>query len=224
LNLPVPTSPRRVPRSRRYVAGVLLSVLALSGCSDVPESQQRRVTDPPSVGPGDIPTPSQTPLTTIPKPTAPWPTPRITGEPPKDAPLGRRIRFAIAKQAQVVAGRAAPTTVDCPGLDDVEGSTRLTCTVTYAGRKYTGTLTVNPRRYSASYRFTSQSVPIVKGKVIDAVLRVAPNPHRVTCEMDDVAVVRHSVGVACDVATTGNAVVPYRARISGDGKVHVVKA
>lgn len=203
----------------------LAVVLLFAGCSDTPEGRSR-VTDPPSVGPGDIPTPSQSPLTPMKKPTAPWPTPSITGAPPGEAPLAERIRFAIAKQAQVVAGKAAPTTVSCPGLDEVEETSRLPCTVTYAGRKYTGTLTVNPKRYSATYKFTSDSVPIVRAKVVDAVLRAAPNPHRVTCTMDEVTVVKHTdqQGISCDVHTTGNAVVPYRARVSGDGKVHVVKA
>ena len=62
-----------------------------------------------------------------------------------DAPLAQRIRFAIAKQAQIAAGKAATTTVNCPGIDNAEkpGTHELTCTVTYAGKSYRGKLTID---------------------------------------------------------------------------------
>ena len=115
----------------------------------------------------------------------------------------------------------------CPGIEKVEtaGKHELTCTVTYAGKPYTGTLTVDAKQYSATYKFTSESVPIVRAKVVDAVLRTVTDASKVTCTMDDVAVVKHSgQPIACDVTTTGNAVQPYKAQVSGNGQVLVAKA
>ncbi|TDD18978.1 hypothetical protein E1218_25075 [Kribbella turkmenica] len=206
-----------------------IAVFALSACSD---DEPRAGSNPPSPSASapssaPIPTASTPSLTPLPTPSKPWPTPKVTGEPENDAPLAERIEFAIAKQAQVAAGKAAATTVKCPGIDkaDEPGKHELTCTVTYAGKPYSGTLTVDAKRYSASYKFTSQSVAIVKAKVVDAVLREAPGAAKVTCTMDDVAVVKHSgEPIACDVTTTENAVQPYKAQVSGNGQVLVAKA
>jgi hypothetical protein len=205
-----------------------IAVFALTACSDSkPEAGGTPApsTSAPSSAP--IPTASTPSLTPLPTPSKPWPTPKVTGEPENDAPLAERIQFAIAKQAQIAAGKTATTTVKCPGIADVEkpGNHKLTCTVTYSGKPYTGTLTVDAKTYTASYKFTSESVAIVKPKVIDAVLRTAPDAAKVTCTMDDVAVVKHSGdGIACDVTTTANAVEPYKAQISGNGQVLVAKA
>ncbi len=163
----------------------------------------------------------------LPTPSKPWPTPSVKGTPASDAPLAQRIRFAIAKQAQIAAGKAATTSVSCPGIDAAEkpGTHNLTCTVTYAGKSYPGKLTVEAEQYSASYKFTSDSVAIVKAKVVDAVLRTAPGASKVTCTMDDVTVVKHtSEGIACDVTSTDNAVQPYKAQVSGNGQILVAKA
>jgi hypothetical protein len=165
-----------------------------------------------------------TPLST---PSKPWPTPKVTGAPDPKAPLAQRIRFAISKQAQIAAGRAATTTVNCPGIDNVEkaGQHELTCTVTYSGKSYSGKLTVDAEQYSATYKFTSDSVAIVKEKVIDAVQRTVPGASKVSCAMDAVAVIKHTdpQGIACDLTTVANAVQPYRAQVSGDGRVLVAK-
>jgi hypothetical protein len=117
--------------------------------------------------------------------------------------------------------------VSCPGIDKVEtaGKHTLKCTVTYAGKPYSGTLTVDAKDYSATYKFTSDEVAIVKAKVVDAVLRTAPGAAKVTCTMDDVTVVKNTAdGIACDVTSTENAVQPYKAQVSGDGKIQVAKA
>jgi hypothetical protein len=167
-------------------------------------------------------------MTPLPTPSRPWPTPKVTGAPDSDAPLAQRIRFAISKQAQIAAGKAATTTVNCPGIDDVEkaGQHELTCTVAYLGKSYSGKLTVDAKQYSATYKFTSDSVAIVKDKVVDAVQRTVPGAAKVTCTMDAVAVIKHTDprGIACDVTTVANAVQPYRAQVSGDGRVLVAKA
>ncbi|MFI6831214.1 hypothetical protein ACIBG5_29220 [Kribbella sp. NPDC050241] len=205
-------------------------VFVLAACSD---SKPQAADDSPgpstpkSSSNSPIPTASTPALTPLPTPSKPWPTPKVTGEPANDAPLADRIRFAIAKQAQIAAGKSATTTVKCPGIDDVEkpGNHSLTCTVTYGGKPYTGTLTVDAKQYTASYKFTSDSVAIVKAKVVDAVLRTAPDAAKVTCTMADVAVVKHSgEPIACDVTTMSNAVEPYEAQISGNGQVLVAKA
>ena len=147
----------------------------------------------------------------------------------QDGPLADRIRFAIAKQAQLAAGKAATTKVSCPQLDSVEksgGEHKITCTVTYAGSSYTGTLTVDAKRYTASCRPTSDSVPVVRAKVVDAVQRVAAGAAKVSCAMEDVAVVKHSDpdGIGCDVTTVKNEVVKYTVAVSGDGKVYAEPA
>jgi len=207
-----------------------LVVLSLGSCSDSKPEAGTSPSAPASSAPpssAPIPTASTPTLTALPTPSKPWPTPKVTGEPASDAPLAERITFAIAKQAQITAGKAATTTVKCPGIDKVEtaGKHELTCTVTYAGKPYTGTLTVDAKQYSASYKFTSESVAIVRAKVVDAVLRTVQGAAKVTCTMDDVAVVKHSdAGIACDVTTTANAVQPYKAQVSGDGQVLVAKA
>jgi hypothetical protein len=210
-------------------AAVAAAVLVLAGCSD--SEPEAGGTPAPSAHTGSstapIPNASTPTLTPLPTPSTPFPTPRVTGAPDDDAPLAQRIRFAIAKQAQIAAGKAAKTTVSCPGIDDVEraGEHQLTCTVTYAGKSYSGTLTVDAKQYSATYKFTSDSVAIVRAKVVDAVLRSAPNASKVTCTMDDVTVVKHtSQGIGCDVTTVDNAVQPYRAQVSGNGQVLVSKA
>jgi hypothetical protein len=220
--------------SRDRVLAVLglsaLAVFVLSSCSDSkPEAgtspSAPGSSTPPSSAP--IPTAATPTLTALPTPSKPWPTPTVTGEPANDAPLADRITFAISKQAQIAAGKAATTTVKCPGIDKVEtaGKHELTCTVTYAGKPYTGTLTVDAKQYTASYKFTSESVAIVKPKVIDAILRTVTDAAKVTCTMDDVAVVKHSgAPIACDVTTTANAVQPYKAQVSGNGQVLVAKA
>ena len=203
-------------------------VFVLAACSDSkPEAGDSPAPSTPAGSTGPIPTASTPALTPLPTPSKPWPTPKVTGEPADDAPLSSRIQFAIAKQAQIAAGKAAATTVKCPGIADADkpGKHTLTCTVTYAGKPYTGTLTVDAKQYSASYKFTSDSVAIVKAKVVDAVLRTAPGAAKVTCTMEDVAVVKHSgAPIACDVTTTGNAVEPYKAQVSGNGQVLVAKA
>jgi hypothetical protein len=209
------------------LAAVLVFVLA--GCSDSKPDNESGGTPStaPTGGTSSIPTASTPTLTPLPTPSKPWPTPKVTGEPEPDAPLAQRIRFAISKQAQVAAGKAATTTVSCPGIDDAEkpGTHNLTCTVTYAGKSYPGTLTIDAKQYSATYKFTSDSVPIVRAKVVDAVQRTVTNASKVTCTMDDVAVVKHtSQGISCDVTSTDNAVQPYRAQISGNGQVLVTKA
>jgi hypothetical protein len=205
-----------------------IAVFALTACSDSkPEASGTPAPSTSAASSAPIPTASTPSLTPLPTPSKPWPTPKVTGEPENDAPLAERIQFAIAKQAQIAAGKTAATTVKCPGIEDVEkaGNHELTCTVTYAGKAYTGTLTVDAKTYTASYKFTSESVAIVKPKVVDAVLRTAPDAAKVTCTMDDVAVVKHSGdGIACDVITTTNAVQPYKAQVSGNGQVLVAKA
>ena len=203
-----------------------LAVFLLSACSDSKPDAASTPSKPATV-PSSIPTASTPSLTPMPTPSQPWPTPTVTGAPADDAPLADRIRFAIAKQAQIAAGKAATTTVKCPGIETAEtpGKHELTCTVTYAGKSYGGTLTIDAKQYSASYKFTSESVAIVKPKVIDAVLRTVPDAAKVTCTMDDVAVVKHSgAPIGCDVTTTANAVQPYKAQISGNGQVLVAKA
>ncbi len=205
-----------------------IAVFGLTACSDSdPEAASTPAPSASAPSSAPIPTASTPSLTPLPTPSKPWPTPKVTGEPENDAPLAERIQFAIAKEAQVAAGKSATTTVKCPGIADVEkpGNHELTCTVRYAGKAYTGTLTVDAKTYSASYKFTSESVAIVKPKVVDAVLRTAPDAAKVTCTMDDVAVVKHSgAGIACDVTTTANAVQPYKAQVSGNGQVLVAKA
>jgi hypothetical protein len=210
---------------------LLLAVLGLAvatGCSD-DQNKASGSTSSTSAAPSTSEsTPTASPATPLPKPSKPWPTPRVTGEPASDAPLAQRIRFAVAKQAQIAAGKAAKTTVSCPGLNSVEepGEHNLTCTVTYAGKSYPGRLTVDAKQYSATYKFSSDSVAIVKAKVVDAVQRSLPGVTRVTCAMDAVAVVKHTdpKGIACNVTTVANAVQPYRAQVSGDGRVLVTKA
>lgn len=206
-----------------------VAVFLLSACSDSKPEAGNSPSAPGSSAPSSapIPTASTPSMTALPTPSKPWPTPKVTGAPADDAPLADRIRFAIAKEAQIAAGKAATTTVKCPGIADVEkpGNHELDCTVTYAGKSYGGTLTVDASTYSASYKFTSDSVPIVKAKVVDAVLRTAPDAAKVTCTMADVAVVKHSgQPIVCDVTTTGNAVQPYKAQVSGNGQVLVAKA
>jgi hypothetical protein len=209
-----------------------LVVFLVAGCSDsAPDAggtpSSTGSSGPSAPGSTPIPTASTPTLTPLPVPSKPWPTPSVKGEPASDAPLAQRIRFAISKQAQLTAGKAATTTVNCPGIDQAEtaGKHTLTCTVTYGGKSYTGQLTVDAKQYSASYKFTSDSVAIVKAKVVDAVLRTVSGAAKVTCTMDDVAVVKHtSEGIACDVTTTGNAVQPYKAQVSGNGQVLVAKA
>lgn len=225
----------RLTGERAAVLGLTAAALFLvSACSDsepeagtAPSAPASSTPPPTSSSSAPIPTASTPTLTALPTPSKPWPTPKVTGEPENDAPLAERITFAISKQAQIAAGKAAPTTVKCPGIDKVEtaGQHELTCTVTYAGKSYGGTLTVDAKQYTASYKFTSQSVAIVKPKVVDAVLRNAADAAKVTCTMDDVAVVKHSgEPIACDVTTTANAVQPYKAQVSGNGQVLVAKA
>jgi hypothetical protein len=217
-------------RGRLAVVGLsALALFLLSACSDSKPDAGSTPSAPSSSAPSTepIPTASTPTLTALPTPSKPWPTPKVTGEPAADAPLAERITFAISEQAQIAAGKAATTTVKCPGIDKVEtaGKHELTCTVTYAGKSYSGTLTVDAKQYSASYKFTSQSVAIVKAKVVDAVLRTVTDAAKVTCTMDDVAVVKHSgEPIGCDVTTTANAVQPYKAQVSGNGQVLVAKA
>ena len=207
-------------------------VFLLSGCSDS-DPEAKSGDNPPASTPtapsssAPIPTASTPTLKPLPTPSKPWPTPSVKGTPASDAPLAQRIRFAIAKQAQIAAGKAATTSVSCPGIDAAEkpGTHNLTCTVTYAGKSYPGKLTVEAKQYSASYKFTSDSVAVVKAKVVDAVLRTAPGASKVTCTMDDITVVKTaSEGIACDVTSTDNAVQPYKAQVSGNGQVLVAKA
>ncbi|WP_432948582.1 hypothetical protein ACQPXM_14115 [Kribbella sp. CA-253562] len=224
---------RPVAYAARVLALGAAAAALLAGCSDDP-APDAGGTPSPSAPAGStgatsapIPTASTPSLTPLPTPSKPWPTPKVTGTPDDDAPLANRIRFAIAKQVQVAAGRAATTKVTCPGIDDADqpGTHTLTCTVTYAGETFTGQLTVEAKQYSATYKFTSESVAVVKPKVVDAVQRAASGAAKVTCTMDDVTVVKHTAqGIACDVTTVENAVQPYRARISGNGQVLVAKA
>jgi hypothetical protein len=208
-----------------------LGLTAIAGCTDEPVEESGGSPSPVTTRPtstASVPTRPVPSLTALPTPDKPWPAPTVTGAPEPDAPLAQRIRFAVAKQAQIAAGKAATTTVSCPGLNAAEepGEHNLTCTVTYAGHSYPGRLTVNAKQYSATYRFTSDSVPVVKDKVVDAVLRTAPGAAKVTCTMDAVAVVKPTdpKGIACEVTTAANAVQSYRAQVSGDGSVLVAKA
>jgi hypothetical protein len=210
-----------------------LAVFLVAGCSDTAPDAKSGDTPAPSTpatgssSSAPIPTASTPTLKPLPTPSKPWPTPSVKGEPASDAPLAQRIRFAISKQAQIAAGKAAITTVSCPGIENAEkpGTHNLTCTVTYAGKSYPGKLTIDAKQYSASYKFTSDSVAIVKPKVVDAVLRTVPGAAKVTCTMDDVAVVKHTEqGISCDVTTTANAVQPYKAQVSGNGQILVSKA
>jgi len=215
---------------------VVLAVFLLTSCSDSPKDAGTAPSAP-STGAGSptagessstpIPTASKPVLTPLPTPGTAWPTPKVTGAPADDAPLAERITFAISKQTQIAAGRAAKTTVKCPGIDKVEtaGQHSLDCTVTYGGKPFTGKLTVDAKQYSASYKFTSSKVAIVRAKVIDAVLRAAPGAAKVTCEMDEIGiVVNDGPPIGCDVTTTANAVQPYQAQVTGNGQVQVKKA
>ena len=206
-----------------------LAVFLLSACSDSkPEAGDSPAPSKPAgSSSAPIPTASTPSLTPLPTPSKPWPTPKVTGAPENDAPLADRIRFAIAKEAQITAGKAATTTVKCPGIASAEtpGKHELTCTVTYAGKPYEGTLTIDAKQYSASYKFTSEKVAIVRPKVVDAVQRTAADAAKVTCTMEDVAVVAPAgPPLSCDVTTTANAVQPYKAQVSGNGQVLVTKA
>ncbi|TQJ12603.1 hypothetical protein [Kribbella jejuensis] len=220
-------------RSGLAAFGVLvLGVLLLSACSDS-QPDASPSTSAGSSGPSSpavgspIPTASTPVLTPLPTPSKPWPMPAVTGAPADDAALAERITFAISKQTQIAAGRAAKTTVKCPGIDTVEtaGQHSLDCTVTYSGKSFTGKLTVDAKQYSASYKFTSAQVAIVRAKVIDAVLRTAAGASKVTCDMDEIGiVVPDGPPIGCDVTTTANAVQPYKASVTGNGQVHVEKA
>ncbi|HWD81155.1 MAG TPA: hypothetical protein VG497_19815 [Kribbella sp.] len=211
-------------------AALALVAFALAACSDSkPEgsSSPAPSSSAPTVGESSIPTASTPSLTPLPTPSKPWPTPKVTGAPADDAPLAERITFAISQQTQIAAGRAATTTVKCPGIDKVEtaGQHSLDCTVTYSGKSFTGKLTVDAKQYSASYKFTSAQVAIVRAKVIDAVLRSAAGASKVTCDMDEVGIVVHDgPPIGCDVTTTANAVQPYKASVTGNGQVKVEKA
>jgi hypothetical protein len=207
----------------------VLGVVAVAGCSDSPSNDAGAspATTGTTKSSAPIPTASTPSLTPLPTPSKPWPTPSVKGTPASDAPLAQRIRFAISKQAQIAAGKTATTTVNCPGIESAEkpGQHSLTCTVTYAGKSYPGKLTIDAKQYSATYKFTSDSVAIVRPKVVDAVQRSVTGAAKVTCTMDEVAVVKHtSQGISCDVTTTENAVQPYRAQVSGNGQVLVTKA
>ncbi|MFD7157874.1 hypothetical protein ACFV9C_24950 [Kribbella sp. NPDC059898] len=213
----------------------VLAVLALASCSDskkdaggAPSTAPSAPSATPTVAESSsIPTASTPSLTPLPTPSKPWPTPTVTGAPADDAPLAERITFAIAKKTQLAAGKAATTTVKCPGIDKVEtaGQHNLDCTVTYSGKPFTGTLTVDAKQYSASYKFTSPKIAIARAKVVDAVLRTAAGASKVTCDMDEIGIVVHDgPGIGCDVTTTANAVQPYRASITGDGDVVVKQA
>ena len=81
------------------------------------------------------------------------------------------------------------------------------------------------KRYSASYSFNSDSVAVARPKVVDAVTRVAANPGEVSCPMPEVMVLKHAdpAGIECTVTDTAGAGSPYRARVSGDGKVTAAK-
>jgi hypothetical protein len=224
-------------RSGLAVCGLsALAVFLLAACSDSAPDADSSPSAPGSSGPSApdsstpppvIPTASTPVLTPLPTPTKPFPTPSVTGAPASDAPLADRIRFAIAKQTQVTAGKAAKTTVACPGIEGAEkaGQHTYKCTVTYAGLTFTGTLTVTASTYSATYKFSSAEVAVVKEKVVDAVLRAVPKASKITCELKPVAVVDPAgPGLRCDVTTTANAVVPYTAKVSGDGTIQVAKA
>lgn len=212
----------------------VVAVFVLASCSDSKPTAGNSPSTAPSTGPSTgqssgtpIPTASTPVLTPLPTPSTPWPTPKVTGAPADDAPLAERITFAIAKKTQIAAGRAATTTVKCPGIDKVEtaGQHNLDCTVTYAGKPFTGKLTVDAKQYSASYKFTSEEIAIVRPKVVDAVLRVAPGASKVACAMEDIGIVVHDgLPIGCDVTTTANAVLPYKASITGNGDVVVKKA
>ncbi|MFK4086304.1 hypothetical protein ACI2LF_19500 [Kribbella sp. NPDC020789] len=220
---------RRLPFGIAVFGVSALVVFLLAACSDTPPSAGGSPSAPGSSGPSSapIPTASTPTLKPLPTPSKPFPTPVVTGAPEADAPLAQRIRFAIAKQTQLTAGKAAKTTVNCPGIDDADkpGNHTLKCTVTYGGKSFTGALTVNAEPYNASYKFTSEQVAVAKEKVVDAVLRAVPDASKITCTMDLVAVVPSTGdGIRCDVTTTANAVVPHNARISGDGKILVAKA
>ena len=214
--------------ARGQLAG--LAVFALAACSDSkPEGSPSPGpnSSAPTVGESSIPTASTPLLTPLPTPSKPWPTPKVTGAPADDAPLAERITFAISEQTQIAAGRAARTTVRCPGIEKVEtaGQHSLDCTVTYSGKSFTGKLTVDAKQYSASYKFTSAQVAIVRAKVVDAVLRSAAGASKVTCDMDEVGIVVHDgPPIGCDVTTTANAVQPYKASVTGNGQVKVEKA
>ncbi|GAA3086281.1 hypothetical protein JOF29_007680 [Kribbella aluminosa] len=208
----------------------VLAVLALASCSD---SKKDAGGSPSTASSGtptlaqSIPTASTPALTPLPTPSTPWPAPKVTGAPADDAPLAERITFAIAQQTQIAAGRAAKTTVKCPGIDKAEtaGQHSLDCTVTYSGKPFTGKLTVDAKQYSASYKFTSSQVAIVRAKVIDAVLRAAAGASKVTCDMDEIGIVVHDgPPIGCDVTTTANAVQPFKASVTGNGQVQVEKA
>jgi hypothetical protein len=207
-----------------------LAVFALAACSDTKPSSGSSPSTAPSTGESSgtpIPTASTPVLTPLPTPGTSWPTPKVTGAPADDAPLAERITFAISKQTQIAAGRAAKTTVKCPGIDKVEtaGQHSLDCTVTYSGKSFTGKLTVDAKQYSASYKFTSSQVAIVRAKVVDAVLRAAAGASKVTCSMDEVGIVVHDgPPIGCDVTTTANAVQPYKASVTDNGRVQVEKA
>ncbi|HZX08924.1 hypothetical protein [Kribbella sp.] len=216
----------------KVLRGILAvaAVLVLASCSDTKKEAGGAPSTTPPVTPtvgGSIPTASTPVLTPLPTPSTPWPTPKVTGGPADDAPLAERITFAIAKKTQIAAGRAARTSVKCPGIDKVEtaGQHDLDCTVTYSGKPFTGKLTVDAKQYSASYKFTSEEIAIVRPKVMDAVLRAAPGAAKVTCEMEDIGIVVHDgLPIGCDVTTTANAVQPYKATITGNGEVMVKKA
>ncbi|HEY3004084.1 MAG TPA: hypothetical protein VGJ44_17190 [Kribbellaceae bacterium] len=211
---------------RRAVLGLVAvaALIPVAGCTDDPPAQANGT---PSAS-SSTPAAAATTLPPMTKPATPWPTPTVTGAPADDAPLADRIRFAIAKQAQLAAGQAAPTTVSCPGLDDLgsgDGERAFTCTVTYARTSYDGKLTVDASRYTAKYHFTSDSVPVVRAKVVDAVVRAATDPAAVTCTMDDMAVVQYAdpKGIACSVTTTSGAAESWTVRVSGDGRVTAVR-
>ncbi|NUR98067.1 MAG: hypothetical protein HOV67_22785 [Kribbellaceae bacterium] len=218
----------------KFARGLLagLAVFALAACSDSKPSGSTSPSSAPTVGESStptasIPTASTPSLTPLPPPGTPWPAPAVTGAPADDAPLAERIMFAISKQTQIAAGRAAKTTVKCPGIDKVEtaGQHSLDCTVTYSGKSFTGKLTVDAKQYSASYKFTSAQVAIVRAKVVDAVLRAAAGASKVTCDMDEIGIVVHDgPPIGCDVTTTANAVQPYKASVTGNGQVQVEKA
>jgi hypothetical protein len=209
----------------------VLAAITLASCSDSKDtSGGSPSTAPTSHAPtaaSPIPSASTPVLTPLPTPSTPWPTPKVTGAPADDAPLPERITFAISQQTQIAAGRAAKTTVSCPGIDKVEtaGQHALDCTVTYSGKHFAGKLTVDAKQYSASYKFTSAKVAIVRAKVVDAVLRTAAGASKVTCDMEDIGVVVHDgPPIGCDVTTTANAVQPYHASVTGNGQVLVKKA
>lgn len=223
-------------RSAVCAVAVLVAGVAAAGC--IPEPAPEQTTEPADAAP----TPAAKVKTTTPatpSPTTPslppleqpaeWEDPELLEHPGEDATTYEQLEYEMVNQVWVAAGIRAATEVTCDVDQDellIPGDYEYECITTYNGVDVPYAVTTTTTDETSTSYHTTDFLPITREKATHELTRQALEPAEVSCEMDDIQLVRldDPEALLCEVADIRDETTLYYGEISGNGGVFFAPA